>query len=124
MKRIVEENTEDFLDSVFRLEGGNVERVDIRLDEDCIFIEANPEGDSVRCSMKLVGVQGFRVINPTGVEFFGLSGYPNSLEVVWQGSSVLVAIGANESGQDFDALKNCNFYVHASELYADVQPQL
>ncbi|WP_444912774.1 hypothetical protein [Microbulbifer sp. PAAF003] len=123
MKRIVEENTEDFLDSIFRLEGGNVERVDIRLDEDYIFIEAYPEGVSVRCSMRLVGVQEYRIINPTGVEFLGISGYPNSLEVVWQDSSVLVAIGANESSQDFDSLKNCNFYVHANELYADVQPQ-
>lgn len=123
MNRVIEKNTEDFLDRVFRLEGGNVERVDIRLDEDYILIEAYPEGAAVKCAMKLVGIREFKVIDPSGADFFGLSGYPNSLEVVWQDSNVLVAIGANESSQDFATLKNCNFYVEASELYADVQPQ-
>ncbi|WP_144391792.1 hypothetical protein [Pleionea sediminis] len=121
MKRIVEGNTEDFLDSVFRLEGGNVERVDIRLNEDFILIEAYSEGAVVNCTIKLVGIQEFKIISPSEAEFFGLSGFRNSLEVVWRNSSVLVAIGANESSQDFVTLKNCNFYVQARELYADVQ---
>jgi len=123
MEEITEENVDGFLDRINRLEGGCVEKIEINLEKNSIFIIAYPEGAFVKCEMKLFGVQSFNINDPSGVEFIGLSGYPSSLEVTFDDRVVLIAIGANEALQDVESLKKSNFYVCADSLYATVRQE-
>ncbi|RXJ65380.1 hypothetical protein CS022_24790 [Veronia nyctiphanis] len=120
MIQATKENIEDILNSTHRLEGGSVTECNVDFINNVIEIAAYPEFSLVKCKFRLEGVLTFRVDDPNGCEFFGLSGYPNSLEVVFDESTVLLAIGSNESKQDLKTLKSCNFYVHAEKLFVEI----
>lgn len=130
LKKLGRYNSEDFLKKVCYLEGGNIEKINIvfsdtAYNDSCSYVDiyAYPEGRPNLCHMRLNDLNFFKLDASVGVHiFFGLSGYPNSLDIAWTESSVVIAIGANVSDTNVEALKQSDCWFEGRSLEVIVEP--
>ena len=126
MIKLKPDTTDSFLEKVNRLEGGNVEHVEFILsgeDNNGEFLQsaeilAYPEGAWITCKIRMINLYAFRFDAKCSSNFFGLSGYPNSLDIIWNKNldSVIVAFGANVKELTYEGLKESEFWIESKSI--------
>jgi hypothetical protein len=130
MKKLYPENTYDFLEEVNHFEGGNIENVEFILsgrDSDGNFLHyaevtTYPEGAPLSCKIKMNNIKSFQFNAKCSSQYFGLSGYPNSLDIIWNDdeTKVVIAFGANVSELTYDSLKESEFWIESETIEYEI----
>lgn len=125
MKLLTKHLSSDFLKKFNYFEGANLNSVKINLkpekndffEDSSIEIELQPESSERIVLLKAKGITNYKIIDESGVSFFGLSGDPHSLIIFWKSESVIISIGAVINEICHEELIDSDFFIEAKSIY-------